>query len=80
MTINEIKDFLTGKPGYLKKSAEVLSGRLECDVELCETALYESRKRLRNSLMITPTVMKVLSVSSKRSLTRMASHLVMYLA
>jgi len=47
MTINEIKDFLTGKPGYLKKSAEVLSGRLECDVELCETALYESRKKAK---------------------------------
>jgi|TARA_R110000823_G_scaffold28523_2_gene83141 hypothetical protein len=47
MTINEIKSFLKEKPGYLKKSAEVLSGRLECDVELCETALYESRKQAK---------------------------------
>jgi hypothetical protein len=47
MTINEIKSFLEEKPGYLKKSAEVLSGRLECDVELCETALYESRKQAK---------------------------------
>ena len=47
MTINEIKSFLEEKPGYVKKSAEVLSGRLECDVELCETALYESRKQAK---------------------------------
>tara|TARA_R110002096_G_scaffold2044_4_gene10638 strand:+ start:420 stop:1562 length:1143 start_codon:yes stop_codon:yes gene_type:complete len=44
MIINDIKAFLLEKPGYLKKSAEVLSGRLECDIELCETALYEARK------------------------------------
>ena len=47
MNINEIKSFLEDKPGYLKKSAEVLSGRLECDVELCETALYEMRKKAK---------------------------------
>jgi len=47
MTINEIKSFLENKPGYLKKSAEVLSGRLECDVELCETALYETRRKTK---------------------------------
>ena len=47
MTINEIKKFLEDKPGYLKKSAEVLSGRLECDIELCETALYESRQKAK---------------------------------
>jgi hypothetical protein len=44
MTINDIKIFIKEKPGYLKKSAEVLSGRLECDIELCETALYEARR------------------------------------
>jgi len=47
MTINEIKSFLENKPGYLKKSAEVLSGRLECDIELCETALYEMRRKAK---------------------------------
>ena len=48
MTINEIKDFLAGKPGYLKKSADVLSERLNCPIEDCETALYEARKLARN--------------------------------
>jgi len=47
MTVNEIKSFLEEKPGYLKKSAEALSGRLECSVELCETALYEARKKAK---------------------------------
>ena len=47
MTISEIKSFLESKPGYLKKSAEVLSGRLECDIELCETALYEMRRKAK---------------------------------
>tara|TARA_B100002019_G_scaffold268747_1_gene260969 strand:- start:5726 stop:6862 length:1137 start_codon:yes stop_codon:yes gene_type:complete len=47
MTVNDIKSFLDEKPGYLKKSAEVLSGRLECDIELCETALYEARQKAK---------------------------------
>ena len=48
MTINEIKDFLAERQGYLKKSAEVLSERLDCPIEDCETALYEARKLARN--------------------------------
>ena len=48
MTINEIKDFLAEKQGYLKKSADVLSERLNCPIEDCETALYEARKLARN--------------------------------
>lgn len=47
MTINEIKDFIAEKPGYLKKSADVLSERLNCPIEDCETALYEARKLAR---------------------------------
>ena len=48
MTINEIKDFIGERPGYLKKSADVLSERLNCALEDCETALYEARKLARN--------------------------------
>ena len=48
MTINEIKDFLAEKQGYLKKSADVLSERLNCPIEDCETALYEARELARN--------------------------------
>lgn len=47
MTINEIKDFLAERRGYLKKSADVLSERLNCPIEDCETALYEARKLAR---------------------------------
>ena len=49
MTINEIKDFLAEKAGYLKKSADVLSERLNCPIEDCETALYDARKLARNT-------------------------------
>jgi len=48
MTINEIKDFIAERRGYLKKSADVLSERLNCPIEDCETALYEARKLARN--------------------------------
>jgi len=47
MSIEEIKDFLNEKQGYLKKSAGVLSERLDCPIEDCETALYEARKLAR---------------------------------
>ena len=49
MTVNEIKDFLAEKHGYLKKSADVLSERLNCPIEDCETALYEARKLARTT-------------------------------
>jgi len=47
MTINEIKDFIAERRGYLKKSADVLSERLNCPIEDCETALYEARRLAR---------------------------------
>ena len=47
MTVNEIKDFIAERRGYLKKSADVLSERLNCPIEDCETALYEARKLAR---------------------------------
>ena len=47
MTINEIKDFIAERRGYLKKSADVLSERLNCPIEDCETSLYEARKLAR---------------------------------
>ena len=50
MTIEDIKDFLGGRPGYLKKSASVLSERLEAPIEDCETALYEARALAREEV------------------------------
>jgi len=47
MTIEDIKDFIGGRPGYLKKSASVLAERLDMPIEECETALYEARKLAR---------------------------------
>ena len=47
MDILNIKSFLRENPGYLKKSAVRLSERLSAEVELCETALYESRREAK---------------------------------
>tara|TARA_B100001057_G_scaffold53533_1_gene47537 strand:- start:3910 stop:5049 length:1140 start_codon:yes stop_codon:yes gene_type:complete len=47
MNIEDIRDFLRERPGYLKKSATVLSERIDCPIEDCETALYEARKLAR---------------------------------
>lgn len=47
MTSDDIKDFIGGRPGYLKKSAAVLAERLDVPIEECETALYEARKLAR---------------------------------
>ena len=44
MELNEIKDFLREKPGYLKKGSGQLAVLLEADVEKCKTALREVRK------------------------------------
>ena len=51
MNKHEIKKFLEEKPGYLKKSPEILSERLDCSVEACKAALEESRLefKLENS-------------------------------
>ena len=50
MTIEDIKDFIGERPGYLKKSASILSERLEAPIEECETALYEARKLAREEV------------------------------
>ena len=50
MTIEDIKDFIAERPGYLKKSASVLSERLEAPIEDCETALYEARALAREEI------------------------------
>jgi hypothetical protein len=50
MTIEDIKDFIGERPGYLKKSASILSERLEAPIEDCETALYEARKLARKEV------------------------------
>ena len=44
MKLEEIKDFLREKPGYLKKGSGQLALLLEADVEKCKTALREVRK------------------------------------
>ncbi len=44
MTIDEIKDFLREKPGYLKKGSGQLAILLEAPVEDCKNALKEVRK------------------------------------
>ena len=47
MDILSIKTFLRSNPGYLKKSAVRLSERLNAELELCETALYEARREAK---------------------------------
>ena len=43
MTKDQIKAFLSEKPGYLKEGASRLSERLNCSVETCSAALKEAR-------------------------------------
>ena len=43
MTKDQIKGFLSEKPGYLKEGAERLSEKLNCSVETCRNALREAR-------------------------------------
>jgi hypothetical protein len=47
MTIEEIKDFLRQKPGYLKKGAGALALYLEADLKKCKRALKDVRKEIR---------------------------------
>jgi hypothetical protein len=49
MTIEDIKDFIGERTGYLKKSAQVLAERLDAPLEDCETALYEARALAREN-------------------------------
>ena len=48
MTKNQIKAFLSEKPGYLKEGAERLSEKLNCSVETCRHALKEARIEAKN--------------------------------
>ena len=43
MTKDQIKAFLSEKPGYLKEGAERLSEKLNCSIETCRNALKEAR-------------------------------------
>ena len=47
MTKDQIKAFLSEKPGYLKEGAERLSEKLNCSVETCRHALKEARIEAR---------------------------------
>ena len=49
MTKDQIKAFLSEKPGYLKEGAERLSEKLNCSVETCRHALKEARIEARES-------------------------------
>jgi hypothetical protein len=49
MDILNIKTFLRENPGYLKKGAVRLSERLDSDLEICETALYEARREAKEA-------------------------------
>jgi len=46
MKIDEIKEFLRSKPGYLKKGSGWLALQLETDLKKCKKALKEIRKEL----------------------------------
>jgi len=48
MILEEIKEFLKKKPGYIKFGAYKLSTILECDEDLCQQVLQEVRKEFRN--------------------------------
>ena len=48
MTKDQIKAFLSEKPGYLKEGAERLSEKLNCSVETCSHALKEARIEARD--------------------------------
>ena len=49
MTKNQIKAFLSEKPGYLKEGPERLSEKLNCSVETCRHALREARIEAKNN-------------------------------
>jgi hypothetical protein len=49
MTKDQIKAFLSEKPGYLKEGAERLSEKLNCSVETCRHALKEARIEARGN-------------------------------
>ena len=48
MKLEEVKEFLRNKPGYIKFGGYKLSTILETDEELCQQALKEVRKEFKN--------------------------------
>jgi hypothetical protein len=49
MTLNEIKEFLRSKKGYIKNSPKTIARRLNCSEELVQEALKEVRLELKNT-------------------------------
>lgn len=50
MTLEEVKDFLRNKTGYVKFGGYKLSLILEADEEICQQALKEVRRELKNKV------------------------------
>jgi metallophosphoesterase superfamily enzyme len=48
MKLEEVKEFLRSKPGYIKFGGFKLSTILDCNQELCQQALREVRKEFKN--------------------------------
>ena len=46
MKIEEIKEFLKFRPGYIKKGSGFLALHLEADIKKCKQALKEIRQEL----------------------------------
>ena len=50
MKFEEVKEFLRNKPGYAKIGGYKLSLILETDEEICQQALKEVRRELKNKV------------------------------
>lgn len=58
MKLEEIKEFLRTKPGYLKFGYYKLSTILDCDEDLAQDALQEVRREFKNKVYISKGVSK----------------------
>ena len=59
MKFEEVKEFLRNKPGYAKIGGYKLSLILETDEEICQQALKEVRRELKNKFYSSPIVKDV---------------------
>ena len=59
MKFEEVKEFLRNKPGYAKIGGYKLSLILEADEEICQQALKEVRRELKNKIYSSPIVKDV---------------------
>lgn len=59
MLLEEIKEFLRTKPGYLKFGCYKLSTILDCDEDLAQEALQEVRREFKNKIYSSPIVKDV---------------------